>query len=96
MSGKSVIACELMSPFYPLPTLADRLHQQMRRGLLAFFIACFCLSGCDFVRLLLPHKPTTRAEVLSAMQRCGVSPDSIAWRVTPTLPNSPQKPVRAT
>jgi hypothetical protein len=54
----------------------------MRPGLLAFSIICCFLSGCDFLRLLLPHKVTTPAEALSAMQGCGVSPDSISWRVT--------------
>lgn len=54
----------------------------MRGHLLALSVSCFCLSGCDFLGLLLPHKATTSAEALSAMQRCGVSPDSISWRVT--------------
>jgi hypothetical protein len=54
----------------------------MRRDLLALCISCFCLSGCDFLRLMLPHKATTAAEALSAMQQCGVSPSSISWRVT--------------
>jgi len=54
----------------------------MRRGLLALSMTCCCLSGCDFLRLLLPYKATTRAEAFGAMQRCGVSPDSISWQVT--------------
>lgn len=54
----------------------------MRRSLLALFISCLCLSGCDFLRLMLPHKATTVTEARSAMQRCGVSPDHVAWRVT--------------
>ncbi len=54
----------------------------MRRDLLALSISCFCLSGCDLLRLILPHKATTAAEALSAMQQCRVSPDSISWRAT--------------
>lgn len=42
----------------------------------------FCLSGCDFLRLMLPHKETTSAEALATMRQCGVSPDRVAWRVT--------------
>ena len=54
----------------------------MRRHLVAVCMACLCLNGCDFLRHLLPQKSTTPAEALSAMQRCGVSPGTIAWRVT--------------
>jgi hypothetical protein len=54
----------------------------MRREMLALSISCLCLGGCDFLRMMLPHKATTRAEALSAMDRCGISPDSLAWRVT--------------
>ena len=53
----------------------------MRRGLLTLSVICCCLSGCDFLRLLFPHKATV-GEALSAMRRCSVSPDSISWRVT--------------
>jgi len=54
----------------------------MSRDLLALSISCFCLTGCDFLGLMLPHKSTTAAEALSAMQQCDVSPDGISWRVT--------------
>jgi hypothetical protein len=54
----------------------------VRHDLLALSISCLCLSGCDFLRLLLPHKSTTSAAAVSAMRRCGVSPDAISWRVT--------------
>jgi hypothetical protein len=54
----------------------------MRLALLALSVCCFCLSGCDFLRMILPHKTTTPAEALNAMQQCGVSPDNISWRVT--------------
>jgi len=53
----------------------------MRRHLVALTLSCFCLSGCDLFRLMLP-KATTAAEVRKAMERCGVSPNSISWRVT--------------
>ena len=54
----------------------------MRVHPLALSAGCFCLSGCDFLGLLLPHKATTSAEALSAMLRCGVTPEGISWRVT--------------
>ena len=54
----------------------------MRRRLFALSICCFCLSGCDFLRLMLPHEEKTSAEALEAIQRCGISPDKISWRVT--------------
>src|SRR5579884_2848603 len=54
----------------------------MRRRLLALSISCFWLSGCDVLRLLLPHKATITAEALGAMRHGGVLPESISWRVT--------------
>jgi hypothetical protein len=54
----------------------------MRGHMLALSVSCFYLSGCDVLELLLPHKATTSGEALSAMRRCGVSPQSSSWRVT--------------
>jgi len=68
--------------FDPLRTLATGYREPMRRDMLALTIICFCLSGCDLLRLMLPHKATTPAEAQNAMERCGVSSDSISWRVT--------------
>jgi hypothetical protein len=53
----------------------------MRRRLLASSI-CLCLTGCDFLRLMLPHKAISPAEARNGMQRCGLSPDTVSWRVT--------------
>lgn len=55
----------------------------MRPRLLALLSVgcCVSLSGCDLLRLMLPHKPTTAAEARRAMQRCGISPDRVRWRV---------------
>lgn len=52
------------------------------RQLLILLSACLCLSGCDFLRLILPHKATTHAEAQLAMEQCGISPNSITWNVT--------------
>jgi hypothetical protein len=54
----------------------------MCRGLLALSFSCLCLAGCDFLRLMLPHRATSQAEAQSQMRRCGLSPDVISWRVT--------------
>src|SRR5215217_4217453 len=54
----------------------------MRRRLLALSICCFWLSGCDFLRWMLPYKEATSADALKAIQRCGISPDKTSWRVT--------------
>lgn len=40
------------------------------------------LSGCDLVRMVLPHHQITAAEARSALIACGVVPESIAWSVT--------------
>lgn len=55
--------------------------EHVRRELLVLAVGCSCLSGCDFLRLMLPHKATTPAEARSAIERCGISPDSLSWRV---------------
>lgn len=53
------------------------------RSRIIFISACaFLLSGCDFVRMLLPRNVTTAADARAALQRCGVVPDSVAWRVS--------------
>lgn len=33
--------------------------------------------------LLLPYRRTTEGKAREAMQRCGVSPDKVAWKVGP-------------
>ncbi|WP_169833144.1 hypothetical protein [Sphingomonas panacis] len=40
------------------------------------------LGGCDLIRVMLPRHETTAAEARSALIRCGIVPESIAWSVT--------------
>ena len=44
--------------------------------------ACtFLLSGCDFVRVLLPRQATTFSEVQAQLDQCRIAPESISWTV---------------
>jgi hypothetical protein len=44
--------------------------------------ACLILlGGCDLVRMFLPREATTATEARAAIERCGIVPDDIAWRV---------------
>ena len=55
----------------------------MRGCTLVLSLCALLLSGCDFVRMLLPRHSTAAAEARSALERCGIDPDSIAWQVGP-------------
>jgi hypothetical protein len=53
----------------------------MRIRTVAVGACLILLGGCDLVRMLLPRKAATAAEARAAIERCGVVPDDIAWRV---------------
>jgi hypothetical protein len=49
---------------------------------ITLFVTALALSGCDLLDLMLPRRATTPLEARNALERCGVSPDAVAWRVT--------------
>lgn len=54
----------------------------MRRRLISLFLCSLPLGGCNFIKMMMPSKPTTSEAAQKAMERCGIAPDSIAWHVT--------------